>query len=423
MSLRWVNGKILFFLFAVMLMTHLVIFVIYSQHNRNVQFEVNRDIISRQLINFLQTVQNTPENEQQTIVKAVDNPNFKVSLDKDAKSAVRFEETSLWQVLKNISGQSPGIEFSYQLSPQHWLNITAEIVRSNWGLHIVLLSMEVMIMMAVLLFFWIIHHYTVPFTKFAAAAERLGIDLGTEPLPITGPKVARMAAEAINKMQARIQDLIQARTQMLAAISHDLRTPITRLKLRSQLSNDPEQFSKIAKDLDEMETMIAETLAFARDDSKTEKRIKLDLASLLAAICEDYVEMQHAVTYQVPNERLPVRAGAVSLQRVFSNLIGNALKYAGDAEIALVRAADEVIVTICDHGPGIPKDQLTKVFLPFYRSEVSRSRKTGGIGLGLAVAQDIIMTHGGRISIENRQVQGVCVTVVLPLLVDAISMR
>lgn len=415
MSLRWVNGKILFFLFSAMLMTHLVIFIIYSQHNRNVQFEVNRDIISRQIINFLQTIQNTPTHEQQSIVKAVDNPNFKVSLDKDPKSTVQFENASLWQVLKKVSTQQPVIEFSYQLSPQHWLNVTAEIVRSNWGLHVVLFGMEVLIMIAVILFFWVIHHYTVPFTKFAEAAERLGSDLGTEPLPITGPKVARMAARAINKMQAKIQDLIQARTQMLAAISHDLRTPITRIKLRIQLGHDSQQLSKISKDLDEMETMIAETLAFARDDSKTEKRLKLDLASLLAAICEDYVEMQYDVKYTIPEERLPVMAGPVSLRRVFTNLIGNALKYGGHAEIKLQRNHKEVAITISDTGPGISNDQLVKVFLPFYRGEISRSRKTGGTGLGLAVAQDIIMTHGGSITLANREPHGLCVTVILPI--------
>jgi len=408
MSRSWVNGKVIFFL---------IIFVFYSQHTRNVQFAVNRDIISRQVINFLQTVQNTPEDEQAAIVKAVDNPNFIVTLDKEPKTNVKFKDASLWQVLKTISLQQPMIQFSYQLAPQQWLNISAVIVRSNWGMHVVLLSMEIIIMMAVLISFWIIHHYTVPFVKFAAAANRLGTNLETEPLPITGPKVAKMAAKAINKMQAQIQDLIQARTQMLAAISHDLRTPITRLKLRLQLNPDATQLAKMVKDLDEMQTMIAETLAFARDDSKTEKRIKLDLASLLAAICEDYVEMNYQINYYIPTVRLPVYAGPVSLQRVFENLIGNALKYAGNADISVIQSGDEVKVYIKDNGPGIPEAQLDKVFLPFYRGETSRSRKTGGTGLGLAVAQDIIIGHGGRIELSNRVTGGLCVTVILPLIV------
>ena len=412
---NWVNGKILLFVLSLMVVTHLVIFVIYSEHNSSVQFRVNREIIARQVINFIQTIQNTPPADQAELIKAVDIPNFKVSLDKEPKAQIQFEDASLWQILKTISSQTPNIHFSYQLLPERWLNITAEIVRSNWGMQFVLLVLEITIIFTVLLFYWTIQRFTVPFRKFAEAADRLGIDLDTEPLPIKGPKVAQLAAEAINKMQGRIQDLIQARTRMLAAISHDLRTPITRLKLRSQLLEDTEQYEKICKDLDEMETMIAETLAFARDGNKTEKRVNLDLASLLVVLCENYVEMGHDVTYKIPEQRLHVYAGPVSLQRIFSNLIGNALKYAGSAEIEVLKRKDDVVICVNDNGRGIAQNQLDKVFLPFYRGEDSRSKETGGTGLGLAVAQDIVMAHGGSISIQNRPQGGLQVEVVLPL--------
>ena len=357
---------------------------------------MNRDIIARQVINFIQTIHNTPENKQAKLVKAVGIPNFKVSIDTDPKTETQFVQASLWHILKSISTQSPTIQLSYQLKENSWLNIYADIMHSKWGLQGVLLSLELILIIAILGAYWIIHRFTVPLRNFAEAADRLGVDLNTEPLPIAGPKVARMAAKAVNNMQARIQDLIQARTQMLAAISHDLRTPITRLKLRTQFIDDQEQFEKISNDIDEMETMIAETLAFVREDSKTEKRVNLDLASLLSALCENYVETGHDVKCVIPEQRIPVSAGAVSLQRLFNNVIGNALKYAGSATVTLVSTKHDAYVTVRDQGLGIAEDQLSKVFLPFYRGEHSRSRETGGTGLGLAVAQDIVIAHGGQ---------------------------
>ncbi len=408
------RGKFLFLVFCLMIMVHFIIFVIYSKQYNSAEFKVNRDIIARQVINFIQTIHNTPAAEQAKLVKAVDIPHLKVSIDTEPKTETQFEQVSLWHILKNISTQSPTIQLSYQLTKNRWLNIYAEIIHSTWGLQGVLLSLELILIIAILGTYWIVHRFTVPLKNFAEAADRLGVDLNTEPLPIAGPKVARMAAKAINNMQARIQDLIQARTQMLAAISHDLRTPITRLKLRMQFIDDNKQFEKISHDLDEMETMIAETLAFVREDDKTEKRVNLDLASLLSVLCENYVETGHNVKCIIPEQPIPVNAGAVSLQRLFGNLIGNALKYAGSATMKLVTDKQDITVTVRDDGPGIAENQLNKVFLPFYRGEHSRSRETGGTGLGLAVAQDIVMAHGGSIELTNHPDGGLLVTVILP---------
>lgn len=413
---EWINGKFLFMTFVVMIFSHLIIFMIYSNRNSSFEFKINRDIIARQIINFIQTIENTPVEEQQKLIKALDLPHFKVSLDEKPKWSEQFVNASLWQILKKISEQSPEISLSFMLAPSRWLNIQADIIQTTWGLQSLLLILEFTVIMAILFSLWTMKRFTQPFKTITARAGRLGIDLNTEPLPIYGPRVAKITAKAMNKMQERIRDLVEARTKMLAAISHDLRTPITRLKLRAQYIDDDSQYHKMIKDLDEMDAMITETLAFAREDNKKEKRVNIDLESLLSTLCDNFADVGHDVVYHSTGQRLPIFGGAVALKRVFSNLITNAIKYAGKAEVSVETNEEEITIYIDDEGPGLPEDQLEQVFQPFFRAESSRSRETGGTGLGLAVARDIIQAHGGRIRLQVRQPKGLRAKVVLPRL-------
>jgi signal transduction histidine kinase len=195
---------------------------------------------------------------------------------------------------------------------------------------------------------------------------------------------------------------------MIAAISHDLRTPITRLKLRAEFVDDEEQRLKMLSDLDEMETMIAATLAFARDDAAREARREIDLAELLEELCHEF-----GASYDGPKS-LVVIAGASGLKRAFVNLLDNAHKYGANSRLALLAKDGHLTVTIEDDGPGIPEAELEQVFAPFYRVETSRNRSTGGTGLGLAVARSAIRAHGGDIHLANRKTGGLKVTVLLP---------
>lgn len=247
-----------------------------------------------------------------------------------------------------------------------------------------------------------------PLAVLAAAAERLGRDVAAEPVPETGPREVQAAAHAFNEMQTRIKRFVDDRTQMIAAISHDLRTPITRLKLRAEFIDDEEQRGKMLVDLDEMETMIASTLAFARDDVAREPRRVVDLAALLAELAGDF-----GATYTGPDS-LCVQAGPSGLKRAFANLLDNARIYAEDAQVSLTEADGNIIVTIEDNGPGIPEGELERVFAPFYRLEASRNRETGGTGLGLATARSAIRAHGGDITLANRPGGGLHATITLP---------
>ncbi|TAN61609.1 MAG: HAMP domain-containing protein [Magnetospirillum sp.] len=254
---------------------------------------------------------------------------------------------------------------------------------------------------------------TLPFARFAAAAERLGVDVAAPPMAETGPREVRRAAQAFNVMQSRISRFVQDRTQMLAAISHDLKTPITRLRLRAEFVEDDEQRAKMLADLEEMEAMIASTLAFARDDATSEPRLRLDFAAMVQGMVEDMEDLGADCTYAGP-QSLVIEARPAALKRAVANVVDNAVKYGGGARLDLVPSGDEIHLVIDDDGPGIPESAFERVFSPFVRLEASRSRDTGGSGLGLAVARAAIRAHGGDISLANRHEGGLRVTLSLP---------
>jgi signal transduction histidine kinase len=248
---------------------------------------------------------------------------------------------------------------------------------------------------------WGLRRAIKPLFVFAAAAERLGVDVNAEPMEERGPGEVRRAARAFNTMQTRLKRFIQDRTQMLAAISHDLRTPITRMKLRAEFVEDDEQRGKMLRDLDEMEAMIAATLAFARDDAANEPVAAIDLAALLAGIAADARAAGHDVAYSGP-AALDITARPLALKRAVGNLVDNALKYGKRARIGLAATDDTVEIRVDDDGPGIPDGDHERVFAPFVRLEASRSRETGGTGLGLTITRNAIRSMGGDVELINR---------------------
>ncbi|TAL02987.1 MAG: HAMP domain-containing protein [Rhodospirillaceae bacterium] len=253
-----------------------------------------------------------------------------------------------------------------------------------------------------------------PLALFTAAAERLGVDVNAAPLDESGPREVRRAAAAFNKMQERLQRFIQDRTQMLAAISHDLRTPITRLRLRAEFVEDDGQRDKMLNDLEEMEAMIAATLAFSRDDASNEPIESFDVAMLLATVAADGRAAGHDVTYY-GSARLDVKGRPIALKRAVTNLVDNAVKYGVRARVTLRQIADVIEIVVDDDGPGIPEGERERVFAPFIRLEASRSRETGGTGLGLTIARNIVRGMGGDVEIVSRAAPGLRVRTTLPM--------
>ncbi len=290
-----------------------------------------------------------------------------------------------------------------------WLNLRVQLPPPRpWHSETFLFAFALMTLAAAALILWAMRRLTRPVRDLAQAADRLWRDVNAPPLPESGPAEVATAAHAFNTMAERIRRFVGDRTQMLAAIGHDLRTPITRLRLRAEFMEDDEQRRKMLSDLDEMEAMIAATLTFARDDAAAEPTGPLDLAALCRTVLDEAAdarpEAAEALDYQGP-EHLRVEARPTAMKRALTNLVGNALAYGGAARIFLspsdARGAP-VRLTVEDDGPGIPPEALEAVFQPFHRLERSRNRETGGTGLGLPIARNILRAHGGELTLRNR---------------------
>ncbi|NIY77295.1 HAMP domain-containing protein [Thalassospira sp. HF15] len=247
------------------------------------------------------------------------------------------------------------------------------------------------------------------------AADRVGRGDYPEPVPETGPIEIRRATKAFNRMTARLKRFVEDRTRMLAAISHDLRTPITSLRLRAEFVEDPENRARIIETLDEMEQMVEAAMTFAREETANEETRKIDLTALVESAVEDLAETGRPITYigEVDTRVYPCRP--LSIKRAFGNLVANALNFGDTVEVA-VRDADDggLWIEIADDGPGIAVGQREQVFEPFFRIEQSRNRDTGGIGLGLAIARTAIRAHGGEIYLEESQKGGLLARIYLP---------
>ncbi|MQP65265.1 HAMP domain-containing protein [Niveispirillum sp. SYP-B3756] len=274
---------------------------------------------------------------------------------------------------------------------------------------------------AILLSAWVLGFTTRPLRRFAAAANRLGVDMNAPSLDEAGPREVRLAAAAFNKMQRRLRAFVEDRTRMLAAVSHDLRTPLTRMRLRAEFIDDDSVREKMLDDLGEMEAMIGSTLAFARDEAAQEDIQPLELNAMLERLVEDMRDGGKPASMTHSPFPVPIMGRRMALRRAIANLLENAVKYGQRADIAIAVTGENVTVTIDDDGPGIPETEFDNVFRPFFRLEGSRSRDTGGTGLGLSVANDIIRAHGGEIGLANRPEGGLRVTVVLPMAGDAVG--
>jgi signal transduction histidine kinase len=250
---------------------------------------------------------------------------------------------------------------------------------------------------------------------FARAAESVGDGTPVTPLPENeGPREIRELAGAFNTMQRRIQTQLAERSLMLAAVSHDLRTFLTRFALRAEYIGAPEQRRKADADIAEMTALLDNLLAYARDTGRDEPFTRIDIATLLASLVADAEDLGHRVTYDGP-AHLALRGRPVDLKRALGNVIDNAVRYGGCADVRLRSTEVGVRVVVADRGPGIPPEHRARVLAPFERLDGSRSRSTGGTGLGLAIAHTVIVRHGGTLTFADRPGGGLEVHVDLPV--------
>jgi signal transduction histidine kinase len=313
-----------------------------------------------------------------------------------------FAPAGAFYVVQIVLRDGTRVTFDSHLSPQD----ESMPVRLALTLLVLLGTVIVLALVAVR---WV----TGPLTALATAAEKLGQDIDRPPLAETGPLEVRRAAKAFNTMQQRLSRFIADRTRILTAMSHDLKTPITRLRLRSEMLEDEALRAKIGKDLDEMQSMVTQTLDYMRDSSRREAAQPVDIMALLESLQTDYQDTGHTVEIEGTVAQ-PYVARPLALRRCLANLVDNAIRYGQRAVIRAEETAAGITLRVRDDGPGIPEHELERAFEPFYRGEASRSRETGGTGLGLGIARNIARAHGGDLVLGNRPSGGLEAVVTLP---------
>ena len=252
-----------------------------------------------------------------------------------------------------------------------------------------------------------------PLQQLAEAADQLGQNLAAPPLAEQGSAETRQAARAFNRMQERIHRLIDERARALAAVSHDLRTPLTRLRLRTELLDDENLRSSLTTDLDAMATMLDATLDYLRGLQESEPIRRIDMNALLQTMAEDAEVLGKKIGLE-GKAKSPYAGRLSALRRALQNLIDNAFKYGGSAQILIEDGATELRIAVIDKGPGIPPEELDRVTDAYYRPDISRNTETGGVGLGLSIVKDIALMHGGNLVLRNRPDSGFCATLILP---------
>ena len=306
--------------------------------------------------------------------------------------AAERDATSGWRILRT---PPPPPITRWQLQTLAWFGISA---------------------LAMLPFAWgFARRLTRPIRNFADAVERLDHDRDAPPVPVEGPAELQLTALALNAMHERLRAATRERTAMIGAIAHDLRTPLARIAFR--IEGMPEKIrGPVQADIEQMRQMVAATVGFLRGDAGTGERRPVDLAAIARRLSGEAADTGSVVAI-AEIERAVVNGDRSALERLIQNLIDNAIKYAGSAELLVRHEIDRARarVTVADRGPGIPEQELDRMFEPFERHEPSRSRSTGGLGLGLTIARSIALAHGGSISARNRLGGGLEVTLDLPL--------
>lgn len=454
-------GQTLLVLVAGLVVSLLVGSWIYTMDREQAVRAVGGLAAAQRITNLTKLVQDTPREGRERIVAGLSDQTFRISLSAQPPAIVpNDDEAAVAQAIKEflidqlslrserqprvsasvpdnpvfngggpMMGRGPmmhgfggfggfggfrDLQVAVPLPDGQWLSFSTALPESGSTFsRQFLLSMGIMTAVIFAVSFWAVRRVTAPLAAVSAAAERLGNDLNAPPMPETGTIETRQASHAFNTMQSRLRSLIDNRTRMLAAISHDLRTPLTLLRLRAEHVEDTQERDKMLASIAEMDSMIGETLQFARDEAKTELRRPTDIAALIQSIVDDMADAGMPVKME-PVEPIVYDCRPDSFKRALRNLLDNAVKYGKEASVAIQTTPKTIEIIIDDEGPGIPEEELSRVFDPFYRLEESRSRDTGGVGLGLAIAQSIVQAHRGDLVLSNRPNGGLRARIALP---------
>ena len=449
-------GQTLFVLLVGLIASLAVGFWIYSLDREQAVRAVGGLAAAQRITNLARLVQETPRGSRERLAATLSDQSFRISLsDRPPAITSGADDAPVAQAIKDFlvdqlslgPARQPRVSASWPDAPMfgawhpvprgpmmhgfggfgmfrdlqvaipladgQWLSFATALPESGLTFSSqFLLSMGIMAIIILAVSVWAVKRVTAPLASLSVAAERLGNDLNAPPVPESGTIETQQASRAFNAMQARLRGLIENRTRMLAAISHDLRTPLTLLRLRAEAVENAGEREKMLSTIAEMDSMVAATMQFARDEARAEPRRPTDLAALLASAVNDMADAGLAVAME-PALPVTYECQPGALKRALTNLLENAVKYGKRARAAINSTPRTIEVMIDDDGPGIPEEELARVFQPFYRVESSRNRETGGIGLGLAIALSVVQAHGGQLVLANRLGGGLRASIIL----------
>jgi signal transduction histidine kinase len=456
-------GQTLLILLAGLLVSHAVGSWIYTADREQAVRAVGGFATAQRIANLARLLQEAPRESRQRIIAALSDQSFRVSLSAQAPAIPAAEGDAtvaasikiyLVNRLSLGSMHQPRVWVSTAEGPpfRPWhmtmphgpmmhgfgqfagfrdLQVAIPLTDGQWLIFATglpeggpaysaqfLLSMAIMAIIILAVSVWAVRRVTAPLAGLAAAADRLGRDVSAPALPEVGTVETRQAARAFNEMQRRLRTLVDNRTRLLAAISHDLRTPLTILRLRAETVEDEQERERMLATISEMDAMIGTALQFARDEGASEPRKQVDLTALVRGVVDEMSGAGFPVRMRVSAPIL-YECQPGGLKRAVRNLLDNAVKYGKSGSVELHVAARSIEIDIDDDGPGIPENELARVLEPFYRLEESRSRETGGVGLGLAIARAIAQAHGGTVTLCNRPHGGLRAKIVLPRAVSS----
>ena len=334
-----------------------------------------------------------------------------------------FHSDSWTRLATSVPLGNPLLQMGVRLDDNTWLNVTQPLYLSVvWLIWMQRLVFLVEFTLFAVLVLFLLKKFLRPFQQLTQAAERVGKQPEVaSPLPEEGCREMREAAQSFNRMQSRIRENIAERNRMLAAMAHDLRTPLTRVQLRIEEVEPEELREKLTEGIKEVRNIAEQSLELSSSLKISEKSVPMDIVTFMQSRVDDFDEMGHHVTLCPASEAyglvIAVAAKPLSLKRCVDNILRNAVAYAGSAEVCVFSSNSEVMIDICDNGPGIPEELLEQIFEPYFRLETSRSRESGGIGLGLSIARNMILLNNGTLSLANRPEGGLQVRIVLPRLI------
>lgn len=427
------TGQWIILMFAALLVSHVSFHFIYRAEQARAVLELRRDEVLARSIAVARLVGTVEPDLHPEILRATNTGVVRLWLDTGpVADAVRWQETAREHLLvsprppaaselatnpelrwRDLPGESGFLAPIRMLDLNAWngFGLAIPVQESLW-LHTVYakpqsvsgppwsyyLSLGITATLLTLVALLVARRVGRPLRQLAASAESLGRGEEWEPLPEAGSDDIRLTTAAFNRMQTRVRRFLEDRTRMLASISHDLRTPITSMRLRAEFLEDPEEKEKFIASLDEMQTMTEATLAFAREDAASEPTRMVELNALVESLCSDLLELGWDVTY-LEAPRTPWRCRPNAMRRALRNVIENAVRYGGRAQVFFESRDDGIDLIVEDEGPGIPEADRERVFDSFVRLEDSRNRNTGGAGLGLSIARSILRSHGGDVSL------------------------